>query len=87
MVSRLTVLGKAMTNRPMRDVPPNCTVVGIPGRVVKSEEKNSEHMLDHGQMPDPQAKVFSILLEKIETLQKEMAELSHEQTNRRKPRN
>jgi len=71
----------------MRDVPANCTVVGIPGRVVKSEEKNSEHMLDHGQMPDPVAKVFSILLEKIETLQKEMAELSHQQTMSKKPRN
>ena len=71
----------------MRDVPANCTVVGIPGRVVKSDEKNSEHMLDHGQMPDPVAKVFSILLEKIETLQKDMADLSHEQNLGKKPRN
>ncbi|MBK6604230.1 MAG: serine O-acetyltransferase [Leptospiraceae bacterium] len=71
----------------MRDVPANCTVVGIPGRVVKSDERNSEHMLDHGQMPDPVAKVFSILLEKIETLQKEMADLSHVQSPSKKPRN
>lgn len=71
----------------MRDVPANCTVVGIPGRVVKSDERNSEHMLDHGQMPDPVARVFSILLEKIETLQKEMAELSHEQIIQKKPTN
>ncbi|MBK9500048.1 MAG: serine O-acetyltransferase [Leptospiraceae bacterium] len=70
----------------MRDVPANCTVVGIPGRVVKSDERNSEHMLDHGQMPDPVAKVFSILLEKIETLQKEMADLSHVQSPSKKPR-
>ncbi|MBP9161568.1 MAG: serine O-acetyltransferase [Leptospiraceae bacterium] len=70
----------------MRDVPANCTVVGIPGRVVKSDERNSEHMLDHGQMPDPVAKVFSILLEKIETLQKEMADLSHVQSPGKKPR-
>ena len=70
----------------MRDVPANCTVVGIPGRVVKSDERNSEHMLDHGQMPDPVAKVFSILLEKIETLQKDMADLSHEQNSSKKPR-
>lgn len=62
----------------MRDVPANCTVVGIPGRVVKSEEKNSEHMLDHGQMPDPVARVFSILLERIDTLQQEIAEISHQ---------
>ena len=38
-------------------------------------------------MPDPVAKVFSILLEKIETLQKDMADLSHEQNLGKKPRN
>ena len=70
----------------MRDVPANCTVVGIPGRVVKSDEKNSEHMLDHGQMPDPVARVFSILLEKVETLQRDMAELSHEQIRGKNPK-
>ncbi|HMV43649.1 MAG TPA: serine O-acetyltransferase [Leptospiraceae bacterium] len=70
----------------MRDVPANCTVVGIPGRVVKSEEKNSEHMLDHGQMPDPVARVFSILLERIDTLQQEIAEISHEKSNKKDQR-
>ncbi|HMX31331.1 MAG TPA: serine O-acetyltransferase [Leptospiraceae bacterium] len=70
----------------MRDVPANCTVVGIPGGVVKSEEKNSEHMLDHGQMPDPVARVFSILLERIDTLQQEIAEISHEKSNKKDQR-
>lgn len=60
----------------MRDVPDNCTVVGIPGRVVKTQTPGSEHMLDHGEMPDPIAKVFSILHEKIETLQIELANLT-----------
>lgn len=62
----------------MRDVPDNCTVVGIPGRVVKTNLQNSDHMLDHGEMPDPVAKVFSILHEKIESLQIELANLSKE---------
>ena len=59
----------------MRDVPPDCTVVGIPGRVVKDAD-GKEHMLDHNQMPDPVAKVVSILLERIETMQRDIAEIS-----------
>jgi serine O-acetyltransferase len=55
----------------MRNIPPNSTVVGIPGRVVKSPQKmDDEGKLDHNQLPDPVARVFSILLEKIETQQK-----------------
>lgn len=66
----------------MRDVPQNCTVVGIPGRVVKSEKKEltEENILDHGEMPDPVARVFSILLEKVETLQKEMIAISNSES-------
>jgi serine O-acetyltransferase len=62
----------------MRDVPDNCTVVGIPGRVVKTNLQNENNMLDHGEMPDPIQKVFSILHEKIESLQFEIANLSKE---------
>jgi serine O-acetyltransferase len=66
----------------MRDVPPNCTVVGIPGRVVKSDNKNftDDNILNHGELPDPVARVFSILLEKVETLQKEMIALSNSES-------
>lgn len=55
----------------MRNVPAGSTVVGIPGKVVKSIESSdsTEHMLDHDQMPDPIARVFSVLLEKVETQQ------------------
>ncbi|NBU96749.1 MAG: serine O-acetyltransferase, partial [Spirochaetia bacterium] len=54
----------------MRDVPENCTVVGIPGRVVKnisSQSMNEENLLNHSELPDPIARVFSILAEKIES--------------------
>lgn len=55
----------------MRNVPKGCTVVGIPGKVVKASDQAlmEEQMLDHNQMPDPIAKVFSVLLEKVETQQ------------------
>ncbi|MDZ4725111.1 MAG: serine O-acetyltransferase [Leptospira sp.] len=55
----------------MRNVPAGSTVVGIPGKVVKGMDASdsTEQMLDHNQMPDPIAKVFSVLLEKVETQQ------------------
>jgi serine O-acetyltransferase len=55
----------------MRNVPAGSTVVGIPGKVVKGMDSNdsTEQMLDHNQMPDPIAKVFSVLLEKVESQQ------------------
>lgn len=62
----------------MRDVPHGCTVVGIPGRVVKASGKGltEETLLNHSELPDPVARVFSILVEKVETLQKEIVDIS-----------
>ncbi|PJZ71545.1 serine O-acetyltransferase [Leptospira perolatii] len=62
----------------MRNVPPDCTVVGIPGKVVRTKigfGDQGEHMLDHNELPDPVARVFSILVEKIDTLQQEVNEI------------
>ena len=69
----------------MRDVPANCTVVGIPGRVVKNNTTKAvtdDTLLDHSELPDPVAKVFSILVEKVDTLQRELVELSKNQTHK-----
>ncbi|TGL15120.1 serine O-acetyltransferase [Leptospira meyeri] len=66
----------------MRNVPAGCTVVGIPGKVVKAGEIASdsvEQMLEHNQMPDPIAKVFSVLLEKVETQQQLINKLYEKQ--------
>ena len=65
----------------LKEVPPNSTVVGIPGRVVeKCEErvkKINRKELDHGDLPDPVLadikelqKVHIELKEKIESLEK-----------------
>jgi serine O-acetyltransferase len=64
----------------MRDVPENCTVVGIPGRVVKNSNNqsfNEDNLLNHSELPDPVSRVFSILLEKVETLQQDLVDLSN----------
>jgi len=37
----------------VKDVPPNCTVVGIPGRVVKREGVVVKTDLRHDELPDP----------------------------------
>ncbi len=65
----------------LKDVPEGCTVVGIPGRVVKTtgKELTEENILDHAELPDPVARVFSILVEKVETLQKELVDMSKHQ--------
>ncbi|TGK81904.1 serine O-acetyltransferase [Leptospira noumeaensis] len=66
----------------MRNVPAGSTVVGIPGKVVKAGDPASdsvEQMLEHNQMPDPIAKVFSVLLEKVETQQQLINKLYEKQ--------
>lgn len=62
----------------MTNIPANSTVVGIPGRVVKTVQKDLPFdKLDHNQLPDPVARVFAILLEKIETQQRIICEIAN----------
>ncbi len=58
----------------MQNVPPGCTVVGIPGRIVKNPSKDMKlaDKLDHAELPDPIARVLSVMQEKIDTQQKEI---------------
>ncbi len=58
----------------LRDVPSDCTVVGIPGRIVyRAGERVGP--LDHGQLPDSEAQVIRALLDRIETLEQQMQSL------------
>jgi len=52
----------------IKDVPPNSTVVGVPGRITKQEGKKIEVSLDHIHILDP-------LVQQIETLEKRIEEL------------
>jgi serine O-acetyltransferase len=65
-------------------VPPNATVVGIPGRVVRSD--GVPHApglelvdLDHGDLPDPVARAISILLDHVEKLEHKLDALAARQ--------
>jgi len=54
----------------IRDVPPNSTVVGVPGRVTKQDGKKIEISLDHIHVLDPIMQSIEELQKKIEDLEK-----------------
>ena len=64
----------------VKEVPPNSTVVGVPGRVVMSEGQSVTRAdLEHGQLPDPEAKAISCLFDQIRTLERKVKALTEEQ--------
>jgi len=75
----------------VKEVPPNATVVGIPGRVVMQQdikvvEEEQRPDLEHGKLPDPEAKAISCLFDQIRALEKKVAELSaHSGEKKAKP--
>ena len=55
----------------LRDVPCDCTVVGIPGRIVyRSGAKVNP--LEHGSLPDSEAKVIRALFDRINSLEEQV---------------
>lgn len=62
------------------NVTEGATVVGIPGRMVKSKEQRqlTEHGIDleHHRVPDPVGKALACLLDRIAELEQRMAHLS-----------
>lgn len=59
----------------LRDVPTDCTVVGIPGRIVSKQGKGCP--LEHGKLPDTEATVTRSLLDRIEQLEQQVKELKN----------
>ncbi|UCG37865.1 MAG: serine O-acetyltransferase [bacterium] len=61
----------------VKEVPPNSTVVGIPGRIViKEGRKVDEVDLNHQVMPDPVAQAFNCMMEHLQLLHKRINTLS-----------
>lgn len=55
----------------LKEVPPNCTVVGVPGRIVRMNNMRHEEVdLNHGDLPDP-------VNEDIRNLQRANSELTN----------
>jgi serine O-acetyltransferase len=55
----------------LRDVPADCTVVGVPGRIVYRSGERVEP-LEHGRLPDSEAQVIRALVDRIEALEQQL---------------
>jgi Serine acetyltransferase len=60
----------------VKPVPPNCTVVGVPGRIVARDgvriNDDSGVDLDHNLLPDPIADILSAMQTRIDNLEKKL---------------
>jgi serine O-acetyltransferase len=57
------------------DVPPNCTVVGVPGRVVMRGGSRVDTIdLHHEDLPDPVVEMFRCLQRRMDRLEQRLAE-------------
>jgi serine O-acetyltransferase len=62
----------------LRDVPSDCTVVGVPGRIVYRSGVRV-NPLEHGSLPDSEAEVIRALVDRIEMLEQQMQEIQQPQ--------
>lgn len=79
-----TVLGDIRIGRGSRvgagavviaDVPPNCTVVGVPGRVVVREGQRVDAIdLHHEDLPDPVVEMYRTLQRRMDRLEARLAQ-------------
>jgi serine O-acetyltransferase len=59
----------------IRDVPPNSTVVGVPGRIAREEGRKVPGInLDHTSLPDPLAQALERLQQEIDHIESELKE-------------
>ncbi|MCM8778377.1 MAG: serine O-acetyltransferase [Candidatus Omnitrophica bacterium] len=66
----------------IKDVPPNCTVVGVPGRITKREGVPvSTISLDHTNLPDPLAQAVERLQKEIELIERQLKEWRTKQSS------
>lgn len=57
----------------IHDVPPNSTVVGVPGRVTRREGRKVEDInMDHTNLPDPVSQALQKLQHEIDKIEKEL---------------
>lgn len=64
----------------LKEVPPNSTVVGVPGRVVIQDGRKITRDLDHSNLPDPIADRIREVQMELSELREELIELKKERT-------
>jgi serine O-acetyltransferase len=69
----------------VKDVPPCCTVVGIPGRIIQSKGAQIQHPsgidLNHHLIPDPVSKAIACLLERVDELEAKQTTIAKEEAH------
>lgn len=68
----------------VREVPPNSTVVGIPGRIVK-QDGVSRNRLDHTDVPDPVVDLFTKMQQQIDDLHSQLQKKTDENGGKSAP--
>lgn len=63
----------------LRDVPSDCTVVGIPGRIIYRSGVRVDP-LEHGRLPDSEAAVIRSLVDRIESLEQQLQDLTSKES-------
>jgi serine O-acetyltransferase len=60
----------------VESVPPEATVVGVPGRIVRINgrplDQRSPDILDHAQLPDPVVETLKCLVDRVELLEQQV---------------
>jgi serine O-acetyltransferase len=66
----------------VKPVPPNTTVVGVPGRVVIDNGRRLDPMeqLEHGHLPDPEIQAIKCLLDRVNKMEEKLHKLTEGQT-------
>jgi serine O-acetyltransferase len=62
----------------IQNVPPHSTVVGVPGRVVRTRGVEVGEQLEHGNLPDPQAQEIEELKRRLAEIEQQMRHLARE---------
>jgi serine O-acetyltransferase len=62
----------------LRSVPPNCTVVGVPGRIIYRSGARVDP-LEHGSLPDSEAEAIRALVDRIEALEQQLEKVQQQQ--------
>lgn len=65
----------------VKPVPDHSTVVGIPGKVVKT--RTEEGVLDHGRLPDPEGQAIDDLARRIEELEQAVRSMAEAKSRAR----
>lgn len=63
----------------VKPVPPNCTVVGVPGKVIIRDGRRVEGVdLEHGDLPDPMAEMLLCMQRTLDRLERRVHELEEQ---------